>query len=278
MATDRSKKRAPKRSAGKTGRTRKASTNTPSPSHPRDESGSFPIVGIGASAGGLEAIEQFLRRVPDGSGMAFVIVQHLDPTQKGMLVELLSRATSLDVVQVKDRLTIEPNRVYVIPPNQDMSILHGVLHLMAPSAPRGLRLPIDFFFRSLADDQRDRSVGVILSGMGSDGTLGVRAIKEHAGVVFVQTPASAKFDAMPRSAIDAGLADVVAPAEELAGKIAAYVAHAPIGKVGEQPLAGKDHSAIEKICVLLRSQTGHDFSQYKRSTVYRRIERRMGLH
>jgi two-component system CheB/CheR fusion protein len=273
-----SKKNTLKKKTGGPKRVRKPRGNAAVATHPRDEGGSFPIVGIGASAGGLEAIEQFLRRVPDGSGMAFVIVQHLDPTQKGMMVELLSRATPLQVVQVKDRLKVEPNRVYVIPPNQDMSILHGVLHLLEPAAPRGLRLPIDFFFRSLADDQRDRSVGVILSGMGSDGTLGVRAIKEHAGVVFVQTPASAKFDAMPRSAIDAGLADVVAPAEELAGKIATYVAHTPISKAGELPLAGKAHSAVEKICVLLRSQTGHDFSQYKRSTIYRRIERRMGLH
>jgi len=210
--------------------------------------------------------------------MAFVVVQHLDPTQKGMMVELLQRATAMKVVQVRDRLRVEPDRVYVIPPNQDMSILHGVLHLLAPVAPRGLRLPIDFFLRSLADDQRDRSIGVILSGMGSDGTLGVRAIKEHAGAVFVQAPASAKFDAMPRSVIDAGLADVVAPVEELAGKIVAYLAHGPLVKLRDQPLPGKTQSAIEKVCLLLRSQTGHDFSQYKRSTVYRRIERRMGLH
>ncbi len=129
------------------------------------------------------------------------------------------------IVQVKDRLKVEPNTVYVIPPNKDMSILHGVLHLLAPVAPRGLRLPIDFFFRSLADDQQERSVGVILSGMGSDGTLGLRAIKEKAGAVFVQAPASAKFDGMPRSAIDAGLADVVATVEELPGKIIAYLQH-----------------------------------------------------
>ena len=210
--------------------------------------------------------------------MAFVVVQHLDPTHKGMLVELLQRATTMKVIQVKDRLRVEPDRVYVIPPNQDMSILHGVLHLLAPVAPRGLRLPIDFFLRSLADDQRDRSISVILSGMGSDGTLGVRAIKEQAGAVFVQTPASAKFDSMPRSVIDAGLADVVAPVEELAGKIAAYLAHGPLVKLRDQPLASKTQSAVEKVCVLLRSQTGHDFSLYKRSTVYRRIERRMGLH
>ena len=242
------------------------------------QAASFPIVGIGASAGGLEAIEQFLRHLPEGSGMAFVVVQHLDPTHKGMLVELLQRATPMKVIQVKDRLRVEPDRVYVIPPNHDMSILHGVLHLLAPAAPRGLRLPIDFFLRSLADDQRDRSIGVILSGMGSDGTLGVRAIKEQAGVVFVQALASAKFDAMPRSVIDAGLADVVAPVEELAGKIGAYLAHAPVTKSRDQPLPGKTLSGVEKVCVLLRSQTGHDFSLYKHSTVYRRIERRMGLH
>jgi len=247
------------------------------PARRRDQD-AFPIVGIGASAGGLEAIELFLRHLPAGNGLAFVIVQHLDPTQKGMMVELLQRATAMKVVQVKDRMRVEPDRVYVIPPNQDMSILHGVLHLLAPAAPRGLRLPIDFFLRSLADDQRDRSIGLILSGMGSDGTLGVRAIKEQAGVVFVQAPASAKFDAMPRSVIDAGLADVVAPVEELADKIVAYLAHSPMVKSRDQPLPGKTESGVEKICVLLRSQTGHDFTQYKRSTVYRRIERRMGLH
>ncbi len=239
---------------------------------------SFPIVGIGASAGGLEALESFLRHVPENSGLGFVVVQHLDPTHKGMLVELLSRATPMKVLQVKDRLKVEPNHVYVIPPNKDMSILHGVLHLLAPAAPRGLRLPIDFFLRALAADQGPESVGVILSGMGSDGTLGLSAIKEKGGAVFVQTPASAKFDSMPRSAIDAGLADVVAPGEELASKIAAYLAHAPRIASPDLVLDSKTESAIEKMCVLLRSQTGHDFSQYKRSTVYRRIERRMGLH
>ena len=243
----------------------------------RADGSSFPIVGIGASAGGLEALEQFLSHVPAGSGMAFVVVQHLDPTHKAMMVELLQRSTSMKIVQVKDRLRIVPNQVYVIPPNHDMSILHGVLHLLAPVAPRGLRLPIDFFFRSLADDQRERSVGVILSGMGSDGTLGVRTIKEQAGVVFVQEPASAKFDGMPRSVVDAGLADVVAPAEELAGKIVTYLVHAPLIKLRDHPLPGKTQSAIEKVCLLLRRQTGHDFSLYKRNTVYRRIERRMGL-
>lgn len=244
----------------------------------RMHDGFFPIVGIGASAGGLEALEQFLRPLPVPCGMAFVVVQHLDPTHKGMMPELLQRATPMKVTQVKDRQKVEPNHVYVIPPNKDMSILNGVLHLLAPVAPRGLRLPIDFFFRSLAEDQKERSIGVILSGMGSDGTLGVRAIKEQAGVVFVQAPGSAKFDGMPRSVIDAGLADVVAPVEDLAAKAVAYLAHVPLGNRTEQPLASRTHSAIEKVCALLRDQTGHDFSEYKRSTVYRRIERRMALH
>jgi chemotaxis response regulator CheB len=148
---------------------------------------SFPIVGIGASAGGLEALEQFLRHVPPGNGMAFVIIQHLDPTHKAIVCELLQRVTSMKVMQVKDRTKVRPDCVYVIPPNRDMSILHGVLHLLEPAAPRGLRLPIDFFLRSLAMDQQERSIGVILSGMGSDGTLGLRAIKEKAGVVLVRS-------------------------------------------------------------------------------------------
>ncbi len=244
----------------------------------RHEGGTFPIVGIGASAGGLEALELFLQNVPAGSGMAFVIVQHLDPTHKGIMVELLQRATAMKVVQVRDRMKVEPDQVYVIPPNKDMSILHGTLHLLDPAAPRGLRLPIDFFFRSLADDRQDKSIGVILSGMGSDGTLGLRAIKEKAGAVFVQAPESAKFDGMPRSAIDAGLADVVAPAEELPGRIIAYLRHAPLIARPGRALEEKAQSALEKVFILLRTQTGQDFSLYKKSTVYRRIERRMGLH
>ncbi|MDD5723857.1 MAG: chemotaxis protein CheB [Syntrophales bacterium] len=238
----------------------------------------FPIVGIGASAGGLEALELFLGGVPEKSGMAFVIVQHLDPTHKGIMAELLQRSTPMPVVQIRDRMKVEPECVYIIPPNRDLSLLHGVLHLLDPEAPRGLRLPIDFFFRSLADDLQDKSIGVILSGMGSDGTLGLRAMKEKAGVVFVQEPASAKFDSMPRSAIDAGLADVVAPAGELPGRIIAYLRHDPFIDRPDSSLKDKAQSALEKVFILLRTQTGHDFSLYKKSTLYRRIERRMGLH
>ncbi|MBU0545201.1 MAG: PAS domain-containing protein [Proteobacteria bacterium] len=255
-------------------------TETPVPKrdNSRDADQHFPIAGIGASAGGLEALEAFLGNVPAKSGMAFVIVQHLDPTHKGIMVELLQRSTSMTVAQVKDRMKVEPDYVYVIPPNKDLSILHGKLHLLDPTTPRGLRLPIDYFFRSMADDRQDLSIGVILSGMGSDGTLGLRAIKEKAGVVFVQAPASAKFDGMPRSAIDAGLADVIAPVEELPGRMIAYIKHPPLVARDKVSLESKSQSALEKVFILLRTQTGHDFSLYKKSTVYRRIERRMGLH
>src|SRR5277367_4946506 len=189
---------------------------------------SFPIVGLGASAGGLEALEQFLSHVPKACGLGFVVVQHLDPTHKGIMVELLQRSTAMPVVQIKDRMKIAPDHVYVIPPNKDLSILHGVLHLLEPAAPRGLRLPIDFFFRSLAADRNEQSIGVILSGIGSDGTLGLRAIKEKAGAAFAQSLSSAKFDSMPRNVIDAGLVDVIAPVEELPGKILAYGRSAPL--------------------------------------------------
>jgi two-component system CheB/CheR fusion protein len=210
--------------------------------------------------------------------MAFVIVQHLDPTRKGIMPELLQRATGMRVIQVKDRILVQPDRVYVIPPNKDMSILHGVLHLLEPASPRGLRLPIDFFLRSLAQDQQEHSIGVILSGMGSDGTLGLRAIKENAGVVLVQDPATAKFDGMPRSVIDAGLADIVASVDDLPRRILAYLKRTPLGHSSELALEDKTQSALEKAIILLRTHSGHDFSLYKRNTLYRRIERRMGIH
>ena len=217
----------------------KRDKSSPKDTPPRPESLPFPIVGIGASAGGLEALEQFLGHVPENSGMAFVIIQHLDPTHKGIMPELLQRVTGMKVFQVRDRMRVKPNCVYVIPPNKDMSILHGVLHLFEPMAPRGLRLPIDFFLRSLADDRQERSIGVILSGMGSDGTMGLRAIKEKLGVVLVQEPASAKFDSMPKSAIAAGLADLIAPAEDLPEKIIDYLRHAHHHHQNRVPIRGE---------------------------------------
>ena len=237
----------------------------------------FPIVCIGASAGGLEALEQFLGNVPVNTGIGYVVIQHLDPTQKGMLPELLQRVTKMEVIQVKDKTEIKPNLVYVIPPNKSMSILRGTLHLFDPVETRGLRLPIDFFLRSLAEDRKELGIGVILSGMGSDGSMGSRAIKERNGIVMVQEPTTAKFDSMPRNAIDSVLVDIIAPANELPAKLLAYIKHLPIVKLNMEDEI-KDQSALEKIIIILRNHTGNDFSLYKKNTVYRRIERRMGVH
>ena len=236
-----------------------------------------PIVGIGASAGGLEAFEQFLRNMPADSGMAFVLVQHLDPTHKDIMAELLQRVTKMKVFQVKDATKVEPDCVYVIPPNKDMSILHGVLHLLEPSARRGLRLPIDFFFRHLAEDQKERSIGIILSGMGSDGSLGLKAIKEKMGMTMVQDPASAKFGGMPGSAVDMGLADYIGRAEDLPAKLFAYVKHTAASKA-RLATEEKTSGALEKVCILLRAHTGNDFFLYKKNMLSRRLERRMSIH
>jgi two-component system CheB/CheR fusion protein len=227
---------------------------------------SVPIVGIGASAGGLEALEQLLSGVPEASGLAFIIVQHLDPLHKDIMVELLQRITPMPVLQISNHLRVEADHVYVIPPNRDLSIRQGVLELLEPTAPRGLRLPVDFFLRALAADQQAGSIAVILSGMGSDGTLGLRAIKENAGAVFVQDPAGAKFDGMPRSAIQAGLADVVAPAQELVPRIIAFRNHAPsFPSLPDAGHGGADDSAVEKIVVILRAQSGHDFRSTRKA-------------
>lgn len=239
----------------------------------------IPIIGVGASAGGLEAMEQFFSHVPVDCGAAFVVIQHLDPTRQGILPELLQRITQMKVVQAEEGMVVAPNAVYVIPPNKELSILHGALQLFDPVAPRGLRLPIDFFFKALAKDQQERAIGVILSGMGADGTLGLQAIKENAGMVFAQSLDSAKFDAMPRSAIDAGVVDQEARAEALWDKIASSLQLHPQGHTPftEPALIIKAQSALEQIVFLLREKTGNDFSLYKKNTIYRRIERRIGL-
>jgi len=236
----------------------------------------FHIVGIGASAGGLEALEQFFTNMPENDGMAFVIIQHLDPDHKGIMHELLQRVTRMHVSVATNGVKIKPNCVYVIPPNTSMSVLNGALHLFEPKENRGLRLPVDFFFRSLADDRHEDSIGIILSGMGSDGSLGLKAIKEKGGMVLVQDPASAKFNSMPRSAMEAVIADIVAPVNELPSRLIALTRHTQQAKSGKE--LEKDTSSLEKIVILLRTQTGNDFSEYKKNTLYRRIERRMGIH
>lgn len=238
----------------------------------------FPVVGIGASAGGLEALELFLSGVPTDSGMAYVIVQHLDPTQKGMMPELLQRATSLAVVQATDRLKVRPDHVYVLPPNHDISIQKCVLHLTKPAAPRGRRLPIDFFLNSLAQDYHQKAVAVLLSGMGSDGTEGLRAIKTNAGLILVQDPTTAAFPSMPQSAIDADLVDIIAPAAELPKRIIARLQQKPSVKLDSINPDELVKSGLDKVLSLMQAHNGQDFSLYKKSTLYRRIERRMGVH
>ena len=237
----------------------------------------FPVVGIGASAGGLEALEQFFQNMPVDSGMAFVVIQHLDPNHVGIMPELLQRTTLMKVVQVSDHLLVQANHVYVIPPNKSMSILNGYLYLFEPVELRGLRLPIDYFFRSLAEDMRDKSIGIILSGMGSDGSSGVKVIKEKDGIVLVQDPLTAKFDGMPQSTIHAVNVDITAAANELPARLIAFLKHSPV--IAYKPVID-DYSKnnLEKIILLLRAQTGHDFSLYKKNTLFRRIERRMGVH
>ena len=240
----------------------------------------FPIVGIGASAGGLAAFAAFFSSMPQDilPGMAFVLVQHLDPNHKSLLCDLIQRYTNMTVLEVEDGMVVRPNHAYIIPPNRDMALLNGALHLLEPAAPRGQRLPIDFFFRSLAQDQHERAIAIVLSGTGSDGTLGGRTIKGVGGMVMVQSPSTAEYDGMPRSVLAAGLADFELPPGEMPAKLVAYATHAlglPLIPPEDPPPIAE--SALRKIFILLRVQTGHDFSQYKSSTIHRRIERRMAV-
>ncbi len=241
----------------------------------------FPIVGIGASAGGLAAFEAFFSGMPAETdpGMAFVLVQHLAPDHKSILSELVKRYTRMEVFEVEDGLAVRPNCAYIIPPARDMAFLDGTLQLLEPAAPRGHRLPIDFFFRSLAQDQHERAICIVLSGTGSDGTQGVRAVKGEGGMVMAQNPESTEYDGMPQSAIATGLVDYVLPPAEMPAQLIAYVAHA-FGRTS-RPVslpAPKAGDAMKKVFILLRAQTGHDFSQYKQSTIDRRVERRMAVH
>lgn len=241
----------------------------------------FPIVGIGASAGGLAAFEDFFSGMPidKNPDMAFVLVQHLAPDHKSILTDLIQRYTSMQVFEVVDGVMVQPNCAYIIPPGRDMAFLGGTLQLLEPASPRGQRLPIDFFFRSLAQDQHERAIGIVLSGSGSDGTLGIRAIKGEGGMAMAQNLESAQYDGMPRSAIATGLVDYILPPAEMPAHLISYVTYA-FGK-GSHPLdlsITKPEDALKKIFVLLRSQTGHDFSQYKHTTIKRRVERRMAVH
>jgi two-component system, chemotaxis family, CheB/CheR fusion protein len=241
----------------------------------------FPIVGIGASAGGLAAFEAFFQAIPvdQDMGMAFVLVQHLAPDHKSLLSELLRRFTAMEVFEVTNGLQVRVNCVYIIPPNQEMSLLNGRLQLAEPSEPRGHRLPIDFFFRSLAQDQGEASICIILSGTGQDGTLGGKAIKAAGGMVMAQTPATAEFDGMPKSAIETGIVDYELPPQEMPKQLLKYALQVFRRQRSlEKTEPSQNEDALNQIFLLLRSKTTHDFSQYKPSTIIRRIERRMTVH
>ncbi len=254
-----------------------ATNNTP----PAGADKNFAIVGIGASAGGLKAFEAFFSGIPADTAldMAFVLVQHLAPDHESLLTELIRRITRLQVFEVEDGMVVQPGCIYIIPPDRDMAFLNGTLHLLEPAAPRGHRLPIDFLFKSLAHDQHERAIGIVLSGTGSDGTLGIRAIKSEGGMVMVQNATTAEFDGMPRSALATGLVDYELEPKAMPAQLIAYIAHA-FGKALRAVPSSlpQDENALRKIFILLRAQTGHDFSQYKPSTICRRIDRRMAVH
>lgn len=259
-----------------------AATRSPGPDPvSRSDGRGSCIVGIGASAGGLEALEAFFSQMPADSGLVFVVVQHLDPDHKSILVDLLARRTAMEVIQVEDRMRVKPNGVYVIPPHKYLTLLQDVLHLLEPDPPQGFRLPIDFFFRSLSEDSGEKAIGIILSGTGMDGALGIKAIKGAGGITMAQEEGSAKFGSMPKSAIDTGCVDYVFPPEQMPQELMKYVRHpyiaAPLWRNLEAPILAKPER-LDKIFILLRSHTGHDFSQYKRNTIGRRIERRMAVH
>lgn len=239
---------------------------------------SFYVVGIGASAGGLDALERFFSNMSEDSGMAFIVVSHLDPNHVSIMPELIQKTTKMKLFQAEDGMLVEPNRVYVVPANRDLAILHGVIQLIEPLEAHGFRLPIDFFFKSLSADFRDKSICIILSGMASDGTAGLKYVKSELGMVMVQDPKSAKFDSMPNSAIKTGLADYILSPEEMPEQLINYTSQKVQGFIPIKEFTGsKIPDAIQKIYILLRTHTGHDFSLYKQNTIYRRLERRMSI-
>ncbi|MDO7884894.1 CheR family methyltransferase [Hymenobacter cheonanensis] len=250
------------------------------PPRPADK---FPVVALCGSAGALEAFEKFFAHLPAQTGAAYVVVVHRlpDPAHGEALTQVVQRFTPLPVAEAHDGLRVRPNHVYVIPPGHDLSLLHGSLFLLKPTQPAGRRQPIDFFLQTLAKDAGERAVCIICSGLGSDGTIGLKLIMENFGMVMVQAPETATFDAMPRAALATEFVDFVLPPELLPAQLLDYFEHplpvrplrSPAGDSASQPA-----HALQKIFLLIRNQTGHDFSFYKRNTVFRRIERRMNSH
>ncbi len=237
-----------------------------------------PVVGIGASAGGLDAFNQLFNAMPAKSGAAFVLIQHLDPTHESLTAELLGRHTPMSVVQVSRTMAIEPDHVYVIPPNKYLGISDGKLRLTMPMERRGLRMPVDFFLRSLAQERRERAIGIILSGSGTDGTLGLKEVKAGGGLTAVQDPKTAQYDGMPRSAIASGSVDYILPVSRIPEILTRYISHSYVRQATEEELpAEKAPESLTAIIAILRARAKFDFTCYKRGTLVRRIQRRMSV-
>jgi len=240
----------------------------------------FPIVGVGASAGGLEAFKRLLSTLPNNSGMGIVFISHLNPTHESKLSEVLASSTRMPVVEAENGATVRPNHVYVIPPNANLAILRGVLHLMSPAPTDGRQMTIDYFLRSLAQDQGSRAIGVVLSGSNSDGALGLQAIKAEGGITFVQDEESAQYNTMPRSAVSAGAVDFVLPPEEIAAELTRIGQHPYVSSRSERAVetaVSRDGTDLNKIFIMLRNRTGVDFTYYKQTTIRRRMMRRLAL-
>jgi two-component system CheB/CheR fusion protein len=243
--------------------------------------GLFPIVGIGASAGGLEAFSELLRHLPEKTGMAFVLVQHLDPKHGSVLQEILSRTTKIPVTEVIQGVVVQPDHAYVIPANTNLTLKDGMLQLGSRVLTRGQHMPINSFFRSLADSAGQQAIGVILSGTASDGTEGCRAIKAAGGITFAQDEASAKYDSMPRNAVNAGCIDFILSPKDIARELGGISLHPYVARVvapGAEGFEGMVGSELNALFGLLRESTGVDFTNYKHTTLQRRIRRRMVVH
>ncbi len=234
----------------------------------------FPVVGIGASAGGLDAFRRFFNAMPADAGAAFILVPHLDPTHNSLMVELMAKQTAMPVVEAAEEQLIAVNHVYIIPPNRFLTTSEGRLRLTVLPDPRGRQTALDIFFRSLADDRKERSIGIVLSGTGSHGTPGIKEIKLAGGMVMVQEPSSAAFDQMPRNAIETGLVDYVLPPEQMPKALIDYVRQLEAGDDDGDRLSP---DLLNRILVLVKARTRYDFRPYRKNMLLRRIHRRMGL-
>ncbi len=259
----------------------KTSNDNPGEKYPPGKTaGQFPVVGIGASAGGLDAFKKLLKAIPDNSGMAYVLVQHLDPSHDSLLPDLLQKVTKIPVLEISDDIKVEPDHIYIIPSNKMLLANDGVLQLSPRfSKTRNERnLPIDLFFISLAEVHQSRAIGVILSGSASDGTMGLKAIKDHGGITIAQDEASAAYQGMPHSAVQAGVVDFILPPEEIPQKLLELTHQISLSDDDMNNVPLQDEQVYKKILSLLRIHKGTDFTYYKQTTIRRRILRRMAIN